>query len=308
MTKPNKPTPDIHGPRRDLAAFADGELDVEQNLAVLEHLAMHPEDTRRVMHQQQLRRAVATVMTEQTPATPADLRQRIESQLPPQLSSHAPRTTPANATQSNINTNANRPGIIATIGRWFPLAIAAMLFLSALVMWNANPTSHDNADGIVPVKQIERFASRHVTCSRALTELHNVENFPDRLEAMPDKLAELFPISSTPNLDLSALGYEFEKAGNCLIPGKDAVHMVYRAAPETGRHDSMSLWIKPYRGPDSSDHDAAIEPNRIYRVADAQQAHPMFVWRTDSMIYYLVGDSGDQVQRAAQSIAPVRSS
>jgi len=43
--------------RKYLPAFADGELDVEQNLKVLEHMAMDPKATRRVMHQQQLKQA-----------------------------------------------------------------------------------------------------------------------------------------------------------------------------------------------------------------------------------------------------------
>jgi len=60
--------------RKYLAAFADGELEVEQNLRVLEHAAMNPQATRRVMHQQQLRRAVGAPMASHAPAAPPWLR------------------------------------------------------------------------------------------------------------------------------------------------------------------------------------------------------------------------------------------
>ena len=52
---------------RYVEAFADGELDVEQNLRVLEHMAMNPTATRRVLHQQQLRQAVERVIRQVTP-------------------------------------------------------------------------------------------------------------------------------------------------------------------------------------------------------------------------------------------------
>ena len=43
--------------KKYLAAFADGELDVDQNLRLLEHMKMDPNATARVAHQQQLREA-----------------------------------------------------------------------------------------------------------------------------------------------------------------------------------------------------------------------------------------------------------
>ena len=63
--------------RKYLAAFADGELEVEQNLRVLEQMAMNPQATRRVMHQQQLRRAIKRSIDESTPEDSDRLRETI---------------------------------------------------------------------------------------------------------------------------------------------------------------------------------------------------------------------------------------
>ena len=63
--------------KKYLAAFADGELDVDQNLRLLERMKMDPNATARVTHQQQLRDSVCRCMTGDCPPLPSSLQQSI---------------------------------------------------------------------------------------------------------------------------------------------------------------------------------------------------------------------------------------
>src|SRR6185295_16269856 len=65
--------------RKYLTPFADGELDVEQSVRVLEHMAMNPQATQREMHQQQLRQAIGRHLLARAPSAPPDLKARLET-------------------------------------------------------------------------------------------------------------------------------------------------------------------------------------------------------------------------------------
>ena len=67
------------GPRPE--AFADGELSAEQSEQVLERMAADAGVTRQVLHQQQLREAVARSFEQLAAPTPAGLRAKIEARL-----------------------------------------------------------------------------------------------------------------------------------------------------------------------------------------------------------------------------------
>jgi anti-sigma factor RsiW len=62
-----------------LTAFADGELDAGQILAVLNRLSNHPEALEMMRGQQQLRLEAHRVVLDNTPPVPIDLRQRIQA-------------------------------------------------------------------------------------------------------------------------------------------------------------------------------------------------------------------------------------
>src|SRR5207248_4495722 len=73
---------------------------------------MHPDETRRVVHQQQLRQAVAKSITQHAPPTPADLRQKLE------------------AMADDDARAATRFMWIARLRRGLPLALAAAILLA----------------------------------------------------------------------------------------------------------------------------------------------------------------------------------
>ncbi|MFA9479401.1 anti-sigma factor [Phycisphaerales bacterium AB-hyl4] len=281
-----------------LSAFADGELDVEQSLQVLERMAMDPQMTRRVLHQQQLRQRVAQTMGNEKLKTPDALKQQI-------MASARQSSSPQQAA------NAARRNRWSLVQRWLPTTIAAALLLTALLTvqfgsgGGARPglTEYAGMNGsdtaaVVNLASADRFGRRHVRCSRDITPLFNTDRFPDQVTALPRSIEGLLGKKFTgPPLDLSLLGYEYQQAGECLIPGSRSVHVLYRAADGSGRSDSLSLWIT------AENTDLDLEPGRLYTAVDDEKPHPLLIWRHEELTYYLVGDSMPRVHQVAQAMA-----
>jgi anti-sigma factor RsiW len=277
---------------RYVEAFADGELDVEQNLRVLEHMAMNPTATRRVLHQQQLRQAVERVIRQDTPPTPANLRASIAA-----LAAETPAASSPAAARPTVR--QSRWELFARIGAWTPVGLAAALLALTLIL-QVNYKNLDAPSGMeyIPTSKVAEFGKRHVTCSRQLMELHEATNVPQRIEEIPHAVAEYLGTQPYPVLDLTKLGYEFEGVGKCTVPGDRSVHLVYRSMERTGYRDTVSLWIQPDGG-----QLGALPQGVLYRPRDnAQQEHPMVYWRTGGMIYYLIGDDPTVVEQAANML------
>ncbi len=272
--------------RKYLAAFADGELEVEQTLKVLEHMAMNPEATRRVMHQQQLRQAVQRAVVDAAPDVTPELRAavaRIAEEAPAASAepSETPRATPA------------RP----TALRWIPAAAAALLLVASVAVFLAAREEAAAPGGTaVPASLAKRLQMRHEECSAQIQRLQGQSDFPADLVELPAAVVHHVGGGAIASLDLTALGYAFEAAGKCSVPGKPAVHMIYRALPETGRDDALSLWIKAYEQvPD-------IRENRLYFGTDADAPQTILLWRRGHVIYYLVGDTSAPMDRVANAL------
>jgi len=278
---------DEHRFRKYLAAFADGELDVEQTLQVLEHMAMNPQATRRVMHQQKLRQAVDRAVRSSAPPLPDGLRQQVQSLA---------ETTPTTDTATD-----NQPSgrsLFMRINRWAPLAAAAVVLVTALVFLNVasqNPQSIvDNK--LIPVNQIEMFARRHMDCGQMLSSMNQNVMPPNTLMELPDALKKYFGVQLAGlSLDLTALGYEYQGTGRCSVPGQ-SIHLVYRSTTTSDRPDTLSIWVRPYTGA------PAIDPGTVYTVAGPVASFPVILWRRGDMVYYLVGDSFENAQYAAQTL------
>lgn len=285
----------INDPQQLIAAFADGELTGEQNLQLMKLMADDPGITQQVADQQKLRQAVARAMTDESIQTPAHLRDQImQMSIDDTPASHT-ETTPTARPQTGSS-------VLAVIGRWAPAAVAAVLLIGALVALNLA----DNVGGsklitsakVLNASLVNEFGNRHFKCARHLTPMHGTDKFPQDLDALPGALSSYFqqPIDENA-LNLSALGFEFDMAGLCLLPGKGSVHVVYKSQAPTGQIDTLSLWLRPY------DDQSTIEPGRLYKTADATDNFPMLVWRQGDMVYYLVGDSYDTVERAFDAIS-----
>ncbi|MEZ6191887.1 MAG: hypothetical protein R3C45_11450 [Phycisphaerales bacterium] len=297
MKLPNENTDQL------LAAFADGELEGEQNRQVLKRLSQNPALADRIAEQQALRKAVARAMDDSSMKAPAALRDQIA-----RMSRDTRETITPSPTANRADTGSP---VLAVIGRWLPAAIAALFFIGALVALNIagsrdnglgnNAVAHANgliAQGnVLNASLVDQFGNRHFKCSRHIAPIHDADKFPQDLAKLPGALSEYFHEPINPELlDLSGLGYEFDMAGLCILPGKGAVHMIYKSQPGTGHSDMLSLWMRPF------EEGSGIEADRLYTTADPQENFPMIVWRHGDMVYYLVGDTYDTVERAFEAI------
>jgi anti-sigma factor RsiW len=283
--------------RRYLAAFADGELDVERNLQVLEQLAMDPQHTNRVVHQEQLREAVGRAMAEPREA-PAALRQKVASLAEegtgqPAAGEDGPSPR---GLAGRIADWWHRPGVKA----WSGVVAAAAVVLAAVTLWpvGRGPAGSVDQAGLLSQAKLGQFTRRHVQCTQGLAELQNHTAYPKAIGQLPATLRQRLdhPVAGMQALDLSPLGYRFEAAGDCHIPGRNAAHIIYRAEADTGRSDALSLWLRPATG------QLAIEPGKLYDASGPQASHPILMWRTDGMVYYLVGDGPSQTREVARFI------
>jgi len=286
-----------HEARKYLAAFADGELDVEQNLKVLGQMAMDPTNTRRVLHQQQLRKACAKAMDGPAYRCPDALRARVAELT----AARTPAAALADAGPPANDAASEAPSpVLARIGRWLPAAVAAVLLLGATAVF-FSPRAGDlsSADTIVNASQLDKFGRRHTSCSQDPTRLRAGIESPRDVAALPGTIDDFFGDragSIDTALDLSILGYDFQRVGVCAIPGKGAVHVVYRAAEGTDHGRAVSLWIKPDAG------DLSITPNILY-TARAADGKPVLIWKRNGRVYYLFGDQTDDAAKAAELLA-----
>jgi anti-sigma factor RsiW len=288
-----RPTGNIHEFDQLAPALADGELDPAAHLAATRHLARDPLAVRKVLYQQQLRQRVAAVMAQDLPAAaPAHLRQRIAD-----LAADLPLARRDESTEPSARSARGRQ-------RWTALALAAMFFLAALVTirfiqpaGRSSPGDDTLIAGLIPAAHVSDFAARHVTCSRGIALLRNTVNLPANVRDLPAGVAQYLGRQPYPVLDLSAMGYDFDRAGPCTLPGDRSVHLIYKAKPASGHDDALSLWIEPDAG------SSALPLDQPLHLTGARSAHPMIVWRHAGMIYYLVGDSSTAVERALATLA-----
>jgi anti-sigma factor RsiW len=251
-----------------LPGYVDGELETADRVAMAEYIAADPRFALAVADQERLRAAIHRVMTRDVPAMSERLASRAAF-APPRGSF---RITP-----------------------WLA-AMAACLILSAGVSigLHMRPTSRNasiNSGEFSPVL-ISGLTRTHVGCSR----LVHHENLHARAEAgpLPTPLQQ-FENGHSGVPDFTSFGYTFEGADPCPVPGGLTMHLVYRA---TGGklEDTISLFVQ------LDDNQVKIEPDRLYTAVDGTQPHPILIWRTGGMVYYLVGDAMDTVENAEKIV------
>ncbi|MEM9415584.1 MAG: hypothetical protein AAGA29_08935 [Planctomycetota bacterium] len=291
-----KTTPEI------LSALADGELDLRENPDAVSQIAGDPQGVQRIAFQQQLRRSVASAMDSPSMRCPDALRAQIE-QLADSASGETATEQPQPPAQTaDLAPAAVQPAVIGRIGRWAPAAAAAVLLLAATAAffsgWWSSPIGP--ATPVLDVSMVQTFAKHHLHCSEdPAARLHNPERFGQGLDELPASLSDYFDRSvDGVGLDLSAVQYDYQLAGVCNIPGSGAVHLVYRHHNQPGR--AMSLWIIPA----SEENALEMQPGRVYVEAAEGLDHPVILWEDGGLIFYLVGDSLEDVQHAVETLHP----
>ncbi|QDU32589.1 hypothetical protein KS4_06230 [Poriferisphaera corsica] len=287
--------------REETMCFADGEACEEVRMRVLGRMAEDSDVVRQVMHQSKLKEGVTDAMgLDAAYECPADLKAKLTGMFEDAATVEQVGASLSSGGQQNIEQEINdRPAVVGRIGKWLPTAVAAGLLLAATVVFNSyvGGGSGDGASvaGLLPSRMVNLFEKRHVSCSKELAQLPQDPKLPSKIEALPGALNDRFG-ASTSGLDLSGIGYVFDRVGKCTVPGEISVHLIYKPVDGSGHTDSISLWLSP------DDGRLEAEPNQIYTINDASKAHPILMWKNGGMVYYLVGDSMEVTRQAVESL------
>lgn len=293
-----------------LSAMADGELDLREYPEALAKIAQDPQAAQRIACQQQLRQACAKAMDRPGMTCPDDLAAKLRA-MGVEDASTAARATQArslgtaDAAGSGSNNAAYAgPPVLARLGRWVPAAVAAVLLIAAAVVYTAaNPGGGLNGltgqqASFLSVDQIDRFTGRHGDCSLNTDLLYGSEKFggATAFNQLPGKLADYFQTSTDGlRLSLDGIGYQYEIAGACTLPGKGSVHIVYKHKDHPDK--AISLWVKP-----ADQTHAGLKEGQVYANAGDDLMHPVIYWRQGGLLYYLVGDSIEDANKAVKAL------
>ena len=264
-----------------LTAFADGELDAAGQLAVLREVATDADALAAVEDEQRLNLACRRVVRRDTPPVGDELRRRIEA-----MAGAAPAA-------------ASRP-----VFAWLAAAAAVALLLvggGVIGRMTARPQSdlaQAGGGSVVPASLARSLTFTHVECSRLPAGLHGASV----AEIRPGLVTplELDLHRDEPFPDLSSIGYRFVGAGPCGHPLDDAVHLLYRSA-DPAVVDTLSVFVRPFHADDAAERQ--MQDGRLYQVVARDDPHPLVAWRTERLIYFLVGDGADTVDRARAAVA-----
>jgi len=179
-------------------------------------------------------------------------------------------------------------------------AVAVLNIMTRLDQPPAGPQFASSAINmrLVSNETLDRFAGRHVQCTTTPGSLMKAD-WPASLERLPDALGDYLGAQTNGVLDLSALGYQFAGAGPCHVPGDPSAHLIYHRSTD-GQRESISLWMCP----DDQRYD--VPQRQIYRVTDPGAPHPVMLWRDSGVIYYLVGDSPLDAEKACGELLAQR--
>ena len=278
-----------------LRALADGELDFRDQPQVLAKIAEDPKAAQRLAQEQQLKQACAEAMDGPEMKCPEALAGELLA-----MAGDASKKTAAPPPAQPRQAEYAGPSVIAKIGRWVPTAIAAVLLLAAGVLFNqASNMSAGSDRGVIGISdtQIKNLTGRHFDCAERPDRLKNPDQFGGKdFEQLPGKLGDYFK-TDTNNLalNLDGIGYDYQLTGTCSLPGSGAVHIVYhkQANPEK----SISVWIVPAK----AEHDK-LEEGRVYARVGDDLLRPVIFWRDGGLLYYLVGDSIEDCDKAVKEL------
>lgn len=274
-----------------LLALADGELDFADQSDVMAKIAEDPKAAQRLAYEQQLKQACAKAMNGPEMKCPNELAGKVLALAGDGASKQQ--------TQPAVYAG---PSVIARIGRWVPTAVAAVLLVAAGVLFSqaSNTPVNSSAPAILvdlDQQKLKQLTGRHFDCAERPDRLKNPDQFGgEDFEQLPGKLSDYFDTQANKlSLNLGGIGYDYQLTGTCSMPGSGAVHIVYH------KHDnpekSISVWIVPAK----PDHDQ-LEEGRIYAEVGEDLLRPVIFWRDGGLLYYLVGDSIEDCNKAVQQL------
>lgn len=272
------PPPDEHNLAERLTAFADGELDAAQTLAMWTYLSEHPERHAALewlRDQQQLTLAARRVADR--PA-PAELKNRIASLL--------------DAKPEPLRLNAPPPSSHRRIGFAFAVAASLLLGASAALFFTRASAQAE----VIPGRLIATVGRVHAECSRLPEALHDASFEGTNAKLAATVKASLGTTSATP--DLSPAGFRLVGAGPCLGIDVQTVHLLYRSTSKSSK-EVVSVFVQADTG-----KFAHLEAGRVYRVSSPTSPFPMLAWKTSGIIYFLLADDDKTEAAVLQTMRP----
>ncbi len=234
--------------KRFLGAFADGELETETNLAILEHVNMCPSCATRVADVQALKMSLQRIDTQQR--VPAGLEERVrtsirasgtlakgQSERAANFISRGAARTEGRGSQEG---GALRVAEVAATGTgWIyrllaPASIAAAILVAVLIWrWPAGDLQPDPGTVTAPgasFRLVSDVGQQHVGCTR-LGPKHHRESLGWSLPSIQAELSRELSLDVAA-VDLSRFGYRFHSADSCGVMGRRGAHVVYQ--PQEG--------------------------------------------------------------------------
>jgi hypothetical protein len=220
--------------------FADGELDLNQRLAMERALEQSTELRRVLAFERELRTRVARVMHRAAPTAPAGLHQKIAQAL-----QEMPETADAAAILANITPDPSKDAVMAP--RRSPLtrpnvfAMAASLALVAgAVLFGIYGTPIDrwrlgNTAGVAPITEITEFVTRAHDQLAGNAESREKTLCGQSCQDACSNISKQFGCpKEVPSIDLHGLGYEWIGHRELGIPHyqKSAQLVFHRTDPD----------------------------------------------------------------------------
>jgi hypothetical protein len=254
-----------------VTAWTQGGLDAAQAELVQAWLRDHPESAAEIEASVRLNTEARRALTVNTPAS---LRDRI----------------------AGMRSEEPAPKRIGPMRRWaWAASIAVAIGLGMMVghAMNRPPanTGISTAD-VIPAGIVTRVDRIHAMCARAADNLH-ANGYPTDAGALP---ADVAADTHGEHPDLSSIGFRYIGAGPCgdTLPG--TVHLLYKSV-QPGFPLALSLFVQENHG------QFPIEPGRLYKASGDRDPFPMYVWRTDKVVYFLIADNETIARKAMGVIA-----
>ncbi|HRK30475.1 MAG TPA: hypothetical protein PLD59_05305 [Tepidisphaeraceae bacterium] len=279
----------------ELIAFADGELSPARAAEVEAFLSTNPSLRAEIDSLRTLRSQAARTLRAE-PQNPL-LRQRVEALFDEPATSQPP-------TAHLVLPLAKR--------RWWAspkLAIAAAVMISlGVASWvilapegESGVAQGDRGELLIefrdgrppdgmPASMILVAVRKHLTCQQMSDHFYD-SRFPRVLAELATPAAAF--LGADPSLpDLSTIGYHFAGAGGCRITGGETLHALYRS--DSPASEGISVFVQPFKG------QVSFEAGQILVLAGPTSKHQMLAWRTESLLFYVVGDELAATERTAE--------
>jgi anti-sigma factor RsiW len=266
----------------ELIAYADGELPPERAAMVERVLASNPGLRLEVEQLRRLRDAARAVFRYDAPAVSDALRDSIETM--------AVDIEPNQAAASVIGSRARGSRRVFALAAAIAVAAAGGAGLWLVLHETHSETgagtlthvaTADSATAPVPATVVSAVQRRHLSCSQMEDHFFD-PRFPRQIAEIQSPMREFLGHSGTIP-DLRAIELAFAGAGPCAIPGGETLHVLYRGDSSGGAR-YVSLFIQPFKG------QVHFDTTRAVVLAGPDAAHPILAWRTEELVYFLIGD------------------